>query len=166
VDVTDQGASGQDTTVDLSPRTTTDPAVPPAPSRRRWPWVAGLAALLGLAAFIIFQFLSSATLYFCNADEVGRRDACSEGDRFRLQGTVDDGSVQLTETGMTFTVTHNGATWPVRYDGEPGGIFDEGIPVVVEGRLLDGTFEGERVLVKHSSTYREKNPGRVPDEAP
>jgi cytochrome c-type biogenesis protein CcmE len=152
--------------VDLSPRTTTDVTSAPTPPGRRWMWVGGLAALLGLAAFIIFQFLSNATLYFCNADEVGQRDACGEGDRFRLQGTVDDGSVQQTETGVTFTVTYDGATWPVRYEGEPGGIFDEGIPVVVEGRLLGGTFEGERVLVKHSSTYREKNPGRVPDEAP
>ena len=97
MDVTDQGVSGQDATVDLSPRTTTDPGAPQAPSGRRWLWVAGLAALLAVAAFIIFQFLSNATLYFCNADEVGRRDACSEGDRFRLQGTVDDGSVQLAE---------------------------------------------------------------------
>jgi cytochrome c-type biogenesis protein CcmE len=152
--------------VDLSPRTTTDLTAPAPPARRRWVWVAGLAAVLVAAAFIVFQFLSSATLYFCNADEVGTRDACSEGDQFRLQGTVDAGSVVETDSGMTFTVTHNGATWPVRYDGDPGGIFDEGIPVVVEGRLVDGTFEGERVLVKHSSTYREKNPGRVPDEAP
>ncbi|HWC68421.1 MAG TPA: cytochrome c maturation protein CcmE [Acidimicrobiales bacterium] len=152
--------------VDLAPRATTDLAAPSPPRRRRWMWAGGLAAVLGVAAFIVFQFLANATLYFCNADEVGERSACSEGDRFRLQGTVDDGSVELTETGMTFTVTHNGATWPVRYEGEPGGIFDEGIPVVVEGRLVGGTFEGDRVLVKHSSTYREKNPDRVPAGAP
>jgi cytochrome c-type biogenesis protein CcmE len=160
VDVSEHGE------LDLSPRTTTDLAAPPAPTRRRWVWIAGLAAALAAAAFIIFQFLSSATLYFCNADEVDVRDACSEGDRFRLQGTVDDGSVLETDDGLAFTVTYNGATWPVRYGGDPGGIFDEGIPVVVEGRLVDGTFEGDRVLVKHSSTYREKHPDRVPDETP
>jgi cytochrome c-type biogenesis protein CcmE len=161
VDVTEPSA------VDLSPRTTTDLGAPAPPGRgRRWIWLAGLAAILAVAALIIFQFLSNATLYFCNADEVGHRGSCSEGDRFRLQGTVDAGSVVETDTGMTFTVTHNDATWPVRYEGDPGGIFDEGIPVVVEGRLVGGTFEGDRVLVKHSSTYREKNPGRVPDEAP
>ncbi len=162
MDVSERGDQG----LDLSPRTTTDLAAPPAPARRRWVWVAGLAAVLGAAAFIIFQFLSSATLYFCNADEVGVRASCSEGDRFRLQGTVDAGSVVESDVGLAFTVTHNGATWPVRYEGDPGGIFDEGIPVVVEGQLVGGTFEGDRVLVKHSSTYREKNPGRVPDEAP
>ena len=57
------------------------------------------------------------------------------GKRFRLQGTVDDGSVTKTPEGIDFTVTFDGTTIPVDYSGEPGGIFKEGIPVVVEGRM-------------------------------
>jgi cytochrome c-type biogenesis protein CcmE len=30
----------------------------------------------------------------------------------------------------------------------------------------DGTFAGDRVLVKHTEQYRAENPGRVPDGAP
>ena len=67
---------------------------------------------------------------------------------------------------LHFTVTYNGATIPVTYQGEPGGIFQEGIPVVVEGRMTATGFAGDRVLVKHTEQYIEKNPGRVPAEAP
>lgn len=153
--------------LDLSPRTTTDLSRPrPPSSRRRIGWTVVLAALLGVAAFVVFQFLSSATLYFCNADEVGVKANCQEGRRFRLQGVVEQGSIDATGGVLRFDVTYGGATYPVTYQGDPGGIFEEGIPVVVEGRLADGTFEGDRILVKHSEQYREENPDRVPENAP
>jgi cytochrome c-type biogenesis protein CcmE len=153
--------------LDLSPRTTTDlSAPPPSATRRRIGWTVVLAALLGIAAFVVFQFLSSATLYFCNADEVGVTANCQEGRRFRLQGVVEQGSIETTSGALSFAVTYGGATYPVTYQGDPGGIFDEGIPVVVEGRLVDGTFEGDRILVKHTEQYREENPDRVPEGAP
>jgi cytochrome c-type biogenesis protein CcmE len=53
----------------------------------------------------------------------------------------------------------------VTYDGEPGGIFKECIPVVVHGILSDGVFLGDRVEVKHSNDYKADNPDRVEDEA-
>ena len=110
---------------------------------------------------MLFQGLSNATVYFCNADEVGHRADCSPDKRFRLQGTVDAGSVQAGPP-FHFTVTYNRATVPVTYQGEPGGIFKEGIPVVVEGRMQpDGTFAGDRILVKHTEQYRAKNPDHV-----
>ena len=50
---------------------------------------------------------------------------------------------------------------PVRYDGQPGGIFEECQPVVVHGELVDGTFEGDRVEVKHSNEYEAENADRI-----
>ena len=41
----------------------------------------------------------------------------------------------------------------MRYDGEPGGIFKECIPVVVHGEIEDGELQGDRVEVKHSDEY-------------
>ncbi len=133
-----------------------------------------LAVLLAAAAFVVFKGLSQASVYFCNADEVGVRDACRGSARFRLQGTVDAGSVRRDDGRITeFTVSYGGATVPVRYQGaEPTDMFQEGIPVVVEGRLAhaddptDTTFAGDRILVKHSEQYRAENPDRVPEGAP
>ena len=54
---------------------------------------------------------------------------------------------------------------PVRYAGQPGGIFEECQPVVVHGELVDDTFRGDRVEVKHSNEYEAENAERL-DQAP
>jgi len=78
--------------VDLSPRTLTEPTAPASrirPRRRRaWPWAIVLVLVFAAAAIILFQGLSNATVYFCNANEVGQRADCMPGKRFRVQGTV------------------------------------------------------------------------------
>jgi cytochrome c-type biogenesis protein CcmE len=79
-----------------------------------------------------------------------------------LQGTVVNGSI-VNGTPLTFVVAYNGVSVPVSYDGEPGGIFKEDIPVVVEGHMTGTTFTGERILVKHDNQYIQKNPDRVKD---
>jgi cytochrome c-type biogenesis protein CcmE len=144
---------------DLSPR-----QAPRTRRRRRWGVVAFLVVLVGALGVILYQGLANATLYFCNADEVGHRSECSGDKRFRLQGTVES----VVEDGATlhFAVTYNGATIPVTYQGQPGGIFQEGIPTVVEGRMEGTTFAGDRILVKHTEQYIEENPDRVPEGAP
>jgi cytochrome c-type biogenesis protein CcmE len=144
---------------DLSPR-----QAPPPRRRRRWGVVAFLVVLVGALGVILYQGLANATLYFCNADEVGHRSECSGDKRFRLQGTVES----VVEDGATlhFAVSYNGATIPVTYQGQPGGIFQEGIPAVVEGRMQGTTFAGDRILVKHTEQYIEENPDRVPEGAP
>ena len=156
--------------MDLSPRTITAPAGPAPrsrPKRRAWPWAIVLGLVFAAAALILFQGLSNATVYFCNANEVGQRSDCMPGKRFRVQGSVVEGSVQRVATDTEFEITFGGTTIPVHYQGEPGGIFKEGLPVVVEGRMgADGVFAGDRVLVKHTEQYRAENPDRVPAEAP
>jgi cytochrome c-type biogenesis protein CcmE len=50
---------------------------------------------------------------------------------------------------------------PVRYEGQPGGIFEECQPVVVHGELVGATFQGDRVEVKHSNEYEAENAERI-----
>jgi cytochrome c-type biogenesis protein CcmE len=152
--------------LDLSPRQVTT-VTPVGARRKKRKWAAGvvLAFVLAAIALILFEGLSNASVYFCNANEVGKRAECSTTKRFRLQGTVDAGSIQKDNGDVkAFTVSYDGATIPVRYSGDPGGIFKENIPVVIEGRMgPDGTFLGDRILVKHTEQYREANPDRVKD---
>ncbi len=150
--------------MDLSPRT--DDAVP-APRRRgkRWPAIAVLVLALGGGVVLVTQFLSSAIDYYCNVDEVGTKDGCEAGRRLRVQGNVDEGTVVQDGVSTTFVISFNGKEMPVSYDGDPGGIFQECIPVVVHGRLTEaGVFEGDRVEVKHSNEYEAENADRL-DEA-
>ena len=61
----------------------------------------------------------------------------------------------------TFKITFNNATIPVVYDGDPGGLFQECIPVVVHGVLRGNTFDGDDVEVKHTNDYVAKNQDRI-----
>ena len=156
-------ATANDTTdMDLSPRAPVEPA---APVRKRRNWlpmlVLGLVVVAG--GVILTQFLTQAVDYYCNVDEVGQRSGCNEERRIRLQGTVDEGSIERVANTTQFTISFNDETIPVIYDGEPGGIFKECIPVVVHGVIESGTLLGDRVEVKHSDEYVAVNDERVAD---
>ena len=148
---------------DLSPRTGPESAPVAARQRRRWLPMVVLAAVLVAGGVIVTQFLRSAVDYYCNVDEVGVRDGCDTDRRIRLQGTVDEGSVSNAGGATVFTISFNGETIPVNYDGEPGGIFQECIPVVVHGVIEGGELQGDRVEVKHSDEYVSVNDERVAD---
>jgi cytochrome c-type biogenesis protein CcmE len=131
---------------------------------KRWPAIAVLVVVLIGGGVVLTKFLTSSIDYYCNVDELGTKDGCDAGRRLRVQGNVEEGSVEAADGVTTFLVSFNGAELQVRYEGEPGGIFQECIPVVVHGRLTDGVFEGDRVEVKHSNEYTAANKDRL-DEA-
>ncbi|MFZ9426051.1 MAG: cytochrome c maturation protein CcmE [Ilumatobacteraceae bacterium] len=144
--------------LDLSPRVTKNSA-----SRRRRPWgaIVVLALVVVTGFVVITKFLTSAVDYYCNVDEIGRKEGCEAGRRLRVQGVVEQGSVADDGTVTTFDVAFNGESVSVRYEGDPGGIFKECIPVVVHGVLNGDTFMGDRIEVKHSNEYEAENPDRV-----
>jgi cytochrome c-type biogenesis protein CcmE len=145
--------------MDLTPRTDVSAADVRSPKKRRIVPVLLLVAVLVAGGVIITQFLNSAVDYFCNVDEVGVRDGCETEQRIRVQGTVDPGSIDQSITGVTqFSMSFGDATMAVRYDGDPGGIFQECIPVVVHGEVdADGELMGDRVEVRHSDEYEAEN---------
>ncbi len=150
--------------MDLSPRSDpNDPSRAGTAKRKRnvMPLIL-LGLVLVAGGVIVTQFLTSAVDYFCNVDEVGNRDGCDEERRIRLQGTVEAGSIDKSVAGVTaFTMSFNGEEIGVSYDGIPGGIFQECIPVVVHGEIIDGVLEGDRVEVKHSDEYVAVNDENV-----
>ena len=141
--------------MDLSPR----PSEPARKPRRWLPIV--LLSLIGVAGVVIVaQFLTSAIDYYCNVDEIGVRSGCSNTDRLRVQGTVEQGSIQKSDNKTSFVMTFNDKSINVVYSGDPGGVFQDCIAVVAHGRMIDGTFESNRIEVKHSNEYVEKNAER------
>lgn len=159
------GRPSQDAGPDLTPR-----RVEPSRrgGRRRWIPIVVLVGVLAAGTVVVVQFLTSAIDYYCNADEIGVKEGCEPGKRLRIQGTVDQGSVRNDGTVTAFTISFGEVTVPVRYEGEPGGIFKECIPVVVHGRMdgdvVSGVFLGDRIEVKHSNEYEAANPDRVDDD--
>ena len=155
--------------MDLSPRQATDPRAPVLRGKR-WPAIMVLCLVLAGGGVVVAKFLTSAIDYYCNVDELGAKSGCEADRRLRVQGNVEEGSVQQNGGVTTFLMTFNGVELPVRYEGEPGGIFQECVPVVVHGRVAaqtaaDGTvtrvFNGDRVEVKHDNEYEAKNADRL-----
>ena len=148
--------------MDLSPRVTPTPPAPRVRNRRKWVSIGLLVAVLGAGGIVLTKFLTSSLDYYCNVDEVGNKNGCETGRRLRIQGVVDEHSLSSSGGVTKFDMTFNKVTVPVVYDGDPGGLFQECIPVVVHGVMeKNGVFDGDEVEVKHSNEYEAENKGRI-----
>ncbi|HEY2811979.1 MAG TPA: cytochrome c maturation protein CcmE [Acidimicrobiales bacterium] len=154
---------------DLTPRTLGEPEAGARRRRKRNPGAYVLLVLIiGAIGYVIFQGLSSAALYYRNADEAVADKASLGTRRFRVQGTVVD---PVTKVGneVDFTITFNGASVPVHHiGGDPPELFKSGIPVVLEGHWDQSGdfFTSDSILIKHSADYKQQNPDRVASNAP
>ena len=153
--------------MDLSPRQTTTLERPAPVPRRNWRAYVLLAVVLIAGGVVVTKFLTSAIDFYCNVDEVGHKSGCEAGRRLRIQGTVEEGTVKKSGAVTDFVIAFNKKEIDVHYDGDPGGLFQECIPVVVHGTYVvapgatKGVFQGDQLEVKHSNEYAAKNPDRL-----
>ena len=168
--------------LDLTPRTTpaggegSGAARPSTVREAKGPrkgrgYVAAVVLVVLVAAGILaVKALGNATLYFYQADEAVAQKEELSTKRFRMLGFVDGAPVQRSSDGVLFSVSYGGTTVPVRHVGDPPQLFKAGVPVVLEGHWSAdrSTFESDRILVKHTEDYVEKNPDRktAADSAP
>ncbi|HEY9182660.1 MAG TPA: cytochrome c maturation protein CcmE [Gammaproteobacteria bacterium] len=107
-----------------------------------------------LAGYLTYRALQENMLYFFSPSQVAAGEAPQR--TFRLGGMVVDGSLKR-EPGtlnVTFVVTDNVHSVPVKYDQLLPDLFREGAGAVVIGRLNDnGEFVGEQVIAKHDENY-------------
>jgi cytochrome c-type biogenesis protein CcmE len=107
-----------------------------------------------LAGFLTYRALQENLLYFFSPSQVAAGEAPKR--TFRLGGMVLDGSLKR-EPGtlnVSFVVTDNVHSVPVRYDRVLPDLFREGSGAVVIGRLNEhGEFIGEEVIAKHDENY-------------
>jgi cytochrome c-type biogenesis protein CcmE len=144
--------------MDLSPR----PVAPVAQRRRRRLLPVLVASLAGVAGLVVVVvFLTSSIDYYCNVDEIGKREGCDDTRRLRVQGNVEAGSIAARAGSTTFVLSFNGESVQVNYEGQPGGVFQECIPVVAHGRIVDGELEATRIEVRHSNEYEADNADRI-----
>ena len=146
--------------MDLTPRTSGE-STPVAKKKRNWMPITFIVVALLAGGVVVTKFLTSAIDYYCNVDEVGVRDGCTDDRRIRVQGIVQQHSVKSADGSTQFELTFNAETIKVQYLGDPGGVFQECIPVVAHGRMVGNTFESDRIEVKHTNQYVEKNTGRL-----
>ena len=167
--------------LDLTPRRREDRRGRCPPTARRIISLLVVAAAAGGITFALVRLVTDASLFFLNADEaVDRRDELS-GQRFRMQGTPVAHSVTETrvdfEQAVAFSVSFEGVSADVVHVGSPPDLFTPGVPVVLEGRWIEGVppdldtfacgandgyyFASDHMLVKHDNEYRDTYPDRL-----
>ena len=119
--------------------------------------VAAVAISAAVLAFLAFGGIGENLVYYWSPSEL--EDAGNEaiGATIRLGGLVEPGTVERSPDGLTtkFAVTDGGASVPIVTKSVPPAMFREGVGVVVEGTVRkDGSFETNRLLVKHDNQYR------------
>jgi cytochrome c-type biogenesis protein CcmE len=122
-----------------------------------------LSVAVAIAGLLLWQGLKNATVYLKTVDEAAAQRASLGTRRFRLEGIVQPGSVHERKGGVDFVVEENDAEIRVHHVGDPPELFKPSIPVVLEGHFEGKTFESDRILVKHTSEYREEHKDRVQD---
>lgn len=121
----------------------------------------GIVLVAGALSYLVYAGTKDNLVYYYEVDEVQAAAAGTDG-KIRISGDVVEGSIVKDdeERRIRFAISDPSAsmpkTIPVVYTGTVPDIFQEGIQVVVEGRLAsDGTFEAETLLAKCPSKYQE-----------
>jgi cytochrome c-type biogenesis protein CcmE len=124
------------------------------PRQKRMTLVAGILAGVSVAAWLGARaFQSNLMLYYDPTDLAAKMPPA--GERFRLGGMVEKGSLQSTAgtLDIRFLVTDYKHTVPVKYSGIVPDLFREGQGVVAHGRMQGGTFVADEILAKHDEKY-------------
>jgi cytochrome c-type biogenesis protein CcmE len=118
----------------------------------------GLAGVvLAIAAGLVLYALSDQIVFFNSPSDIQARTP-ETGQRIRLGGLVEEGSLQKGEGGsVRFAVTDGAASVEVAYVGILPDLFREGQGVVTEGMFdPQGNFTADTVLAKHDENYMPK----------
>jgi cytochrome c-type biogenesis protein CcmE len=144
------------------------------PRQRRMVLVGSILAGVSIAAALATQAMKENVMFFFDPSQIVAGSAPT-GDRFRLGGMVEAGSVTRTPGSLEvrFTVTDFKEKVPVSYTGVLPDLFREGQGVVANGRLAQGVFVADEVLAKHDEKYmppeverslKEKHGGQLPPQ--
>ena len=110
--------------------------------------------VLAVAVGLVLWGLSGNIMFFYSPSDLVEKKV-EPGQRFRLGGLVEDGSlIRGQSTVIKFKVTDNAKVVPVVFEGVLPDLFREGQGIVAEGALnTAGVFVADTVLAKHDENY-------------
>lgn len=111
----------------------------------------GLAVATGVA--LVLTAFEDSLVFFYSPTEL-RTQELTPGQRIRIGGLVEEGSIQKDGDTVRFIVTDTAEQLTVSYRGILPDLFREGQGIVAEGVLLPaGVFQASDVLAKHDENY-------------
>jgi len=124
----------------------------------------GLGGVIALVIAITITGLSNnLTYYLYPTEAVDQKVDFPDGERFRLAGLVVEGSLRETDDALLFDVTDGGATIAVVLINTPPPLFNENVPVLVEGAWADNTFHADTAIIRHDENYEVPEEGNYED---
>lgn len=134
-----------------------------------------IVIVVAAVGVLIGTQLRGALTYYVTVDELRAKAPGVYGDRIRVGGRVQAGTVQKdASNNLSFSIYHSQLSdaVPVRYKGVVPDIFREEGDVVVEGvwHKEDGVFRATNLLAQHPPEFQMAGPGTphapVKDRAP
>jgi cytochrome c-type biogenesis protein CcmE len=118
---------------------------------RRLIFVVVICAILGSAGYLILNALNQNIILFFSPSDI--TDQQKQGQRLRLGGLVEEGSVQIDGLQARFSITDGLASVKIAFDGALPDLFREGQGIVAQGSFSGDIFQAENVLAKHDENY-------------
>lgn len=106
-----------------------------------------------VVALTIAGLNDNLTYYLYPTEAVDQRSDFPDGERFRLAGLVVEGTLVEDGDDLRFDVTDGGATIAVVLSNTPPPLFDERVPVLVEGAWSGDLFVADSALIRHDENY-------------
>lgn len=123
-----------------------------------------LIILCGLG-YLLRGGIEQNIVYFVTPSELLAKGSAAVGNPVRLGGMVQAESIQSSNGVTSFALFDEKSSVPVMTTKTPPQMFQAGIGVVVEGELKpDGSFEADRLMVRHGNEYRPPKEGEMPQE--
>lgn len=114
----------------------------------------GAVGVVALVVVVMVSSLSDGVTYYLYPDEaIELRDDFPDGRRFRLAGTVTEGSVTEDGPVTSFMVTDGLAEIPVDLEGRVPPLFTDGVPILVEGTWAGDRFSADEAVIRHDENY-------------
>ena len=128
--------------------------------------IPALGLLVVVVGFLLWGNLSENLVFYLTPSEADdQRSDSAEGERFRLGGLVEQGTITDTAEGVFFTVGDGAVSITVVHTGTPPQLFSENVGVVVEGAWVGDEFHSDTLFVRHDEQYRAPD-GDGPYEPP
>lgn len=157
----EESADAATPALDITPRRAASTSGSGSKSLRSYVAVGAVVVLIAALGLVLFKGLNNAALFYYNVDEAVAQRQDLGDQRFRMQGNVVDGTIEKSDGAVSFVIAYGDQRLNVVNSGAPPELFDAKIPVILEGQFVGDEFHSDQILIRHDSTYDEKNADRV-----
>jgi cytochrome c-type biogenesis protein CcmE len=127
-------------------------------------FVALIGIVIGTLVWLATASMTDTKTYYKTIGELSRMGGQAYGQKIRVGGDVEDGSIQRVGNEVQFVLTQDKLRLKVAYTGsEPlPDTFRGGAQALADGKLdKDGIFRTAKVQAKCASKYEAKVPGQT-----